>query len=159
MFVARHVIDALPLPGAQQSMVLRLGVSKGYTPVLRRISYSLSIARCTKLKADESNTLIQVSIQSQDSAQVREGGTSYIGGVVIQPIITYQDRPEVDVDTFIMPAWGSRSFLALEQRYLTETSYLIVSTEGYTSEDQMGLRIEYTQERLSDLEFAQATIR
>lgn len=159
MFVSRRVIENLPLPGDVIVSELRLPVPKGYIPVLRRISYSLSIARCTKLKEEESNTLIQVSIQSQDSAQVREGGASYIGGIVIQPIITYQDRPEADIDTFIMPAWGHRQFLALEQRYLIETSYLVVSTEGYTSEDQMGLRFEYTQERLSDLEVAQAFIR
>jgi hypothetical protein len=49
--------------------------------------------------------------------------------------------------------------MALEERYVLPGDYLIVENTNYTSVDVLGLRIEYTQERLSDLEIAQANLR
>jgi len=160
MFVARYVIDALPLPGdSPLSVPLNLQVSKGYTPLLRRITYSLDYGYCDHLNSDPVAPKIEVAIQTQNEYQVREGGDTYIGGIVIQPIIGYIRSGESNMSAFIMPSWGQRSFFALEERYILEGSYLVVSTTDYSGIDLVGLRIEYTQEKLSDLEFAQAIFR
>jgi hypothetical protein len=104
------------------------------------------------------NPKVEFAIQSINTAQVREGSSSYIGGMVIQPNLTFFWY-EQNQNIFTMPAWGQRLFLALEERYVMENSYIAVSTNDYDSGDTLGLRIEYTQEKLSELETAQAIIR
>jgi hypothetical protein len=158
MFVARYVIDQLPSPGDLYTIELSLPVTKGYTALLRRLSYSLSIASCKVGENQWGNPKVEFAIQSINTAQVREGSSSYIGGMVIQPNLTFFWY-EQNQNIFTMPAWGQRLFLALEERYVMENSYIAVSTNDYDSGDTLGLRIEYTQEKLSELETAQAIIR
>jgi hypothetical protein len=160
MFVARYVVEALPLPGTSPfSQALKLPVSKGYTPLLRRITYSLDVFSCTLDESDVTDPVIEIAIQSRNDVQIREGAPWYIGGIVIQPTITYKVQLEALKNRFVMNAWGTRAFMALEQRYVLEESYIMISTTNYDGQDTLGLRIEYTQEKLSDLEFAQANLR
>jgi hypothetical protein len=159
MFVARYVVDELPLPGNMLTMAINLPVAKNYTALLRRITYSLDVHQCSLDAADNSSPKIEIAIQSQDAFQVREGGQSYIGGIVIQPQMVILVNTEFPVNRYDLPAWGTRAFMALEQRYVVEGSQLAVTTFNYDGVDTMGLRIEYTQEKLSDLEWSQVGLR
>jgi len=160
MFVVRYVIEQLPLSGdSPLSVPLNLQVPKGYTPLLRRITYSLDRGYYDIDDSLEATPKIEIAVQTQNDYQVREGGDTYIGGIVIQPIINYVRSGEASMVAFIMPVWGQRSFFALEERYILDGSYLVVSVTDYNSSDLVGIRIEYTQEKLSGLELAQANFR
>lgn len=159
MFVARYVVDALPLPGTILTMAIKLPTSKNYTALLRRITYSLSYGHQRLAVGDPDPPLIELAIQSQNDVQVREGGQTYIGGIAIQPNLVYLATGETNYNVFNLPVWGQRLFLALEQRYVPTESQLVVSCTNYEGLDTMGLRIEYTQEKLSDLEYSQMGLR
>jgi hypothetical protein len=139
---------------------MTLPVTKGYTAVLRRLSASLQTGFMSAEAegiGDPFSPRIEITIM-RGTAQVREGYRNYVGGLIIQPIIALYRQFEDRVD-YTMPLWSQRSFMALEERYVLPGDFLIVENTGYTSVDVLGLRIEYTQERLSDVEIAQANIR
>jgi len=153
----RFVFEA-PNSGFYESKQLFLPVRKGYAAVLRRITYSLDVSFCERAVLDAAPS-ITLAVQKPGMGYVSgEGVDGYIGGIVIQPIQSYH----IDGTAFNMhtiPMWGTRAFLALEQRYIVQGDELATTSYNYQPGVIMGLRIEYSTERLSELEFAQAIFR
>jgi hypothetical protein len=159
MFVSRYVRD-LPESGSAITIQLALPVTRGYTAVLRRITASLQNGFMSEAASDAGHPMsprIEIIIM-RGVVSVREGGQNYIGGLIIQPIIALYRQFEDRVD-YTLPLWSQRSFMTLEERYVLPGDVLKIENTNYTSVDVLGLRIEYTQERLSDLEIAQANLR
>jgi len=157
MFVARFVLDSIP-SGIPTMQRLSLPVTKGYTALLRRITFSMSRGS-EEISPLNGTPSLEISIQKKNLGYLsREGGKGYVGGIVAQPLLVY-GLPGGVWTRYTMPKWGTRAFLALEQRYLKPTDEICVETYNWTTVGELGLRIEYTAEKLSPAELTQAFIR